>query len=73
MSEIALLRQRIETECRAMQQALHGYAVVARHDIIARRFASIGQHKEQLAAVVGEQEAVRITCQIYTQVVEAHD
>lgn len=73
MSEIALLLQRIETECIAMQQALHGYAIVSRHDIIARRFEAIGQHKEQLAAVVGEHEAARITYQTYARVTDAHD
>lgn len=73
MSEIASLRQRIETECIAMYQALHGYAVVARHDMIARRFEAIGRHKERLATVVGEHEATRITYQTYAQVAHAHD
>ncbi len=73
MSEIAALRQRIEEECIAMHRALHGYAIVSRHDIIAQRFAAIGQYKEQLAAVVGEQEAMCITYQTYAQVADAHD
>lgn len=73
MSEIAALRQQIETECIAMRQALHGPAIVSTHAMIARRFAAIGQHKEQLAAIVGEHEATRITYQTYTQVVNAHD
>lgn len=34
MSDIASLRQRIKTECRAMQQALHSSAVVSTHAII---------------------------------------
>jgi len=73
MSEIASLRQRIETECMAMQQALQGYAVVSKHAIITQRFAAIGHHKEQLAAVVGEHEATRITYQTYARVIDARD
>jgi len=73
MSEIAALRQQIETECLAMYQALHGPAIVSPHTIIARRFAAIGQHKERLTAVVGEHEATRITYQTYAQVVDVPD
>jgi len=67
-SDIAALRQRIETECAAIHQAMYGVAVVSKHEIIANRFAALHRHTGQLAHVVGEQEANRFTCQTYAQV-----
>ena len=56
-----------------MHQALHGYTVVARYDVIARRFEAIRRHKERLATVVGEHEVTRITYRTYAQMAHAHD
>lgn len=70
-SDVAALRRQIETECAAIHQAMYGFAVVSRHDIIARRYAALDQHTGHLAAVVGETEAIRITYQAYAQAVEA--
>jgi len=72
-SEIAALRQQIETECIAMKQALSGYAQVSRHEIIAHRFKAIEQHQEQLSQWVGEQEAQRICYETYEHVISAPD
>lgn len=67
-SEVAALRQRMEAECLAMKQALSGYAVVSRHDMIAHRFEAIGTCQKQLTAFVGSQEAQRMLCETYGQV-----
>lgn len=70
-SDIAALRRHIETECAAIHQALYGFAVVSRHDIISRRYETLDHQRGHLAAAVGESEALRITYQAYAQAVEA--
>ncbi len=69
-SDVAALRQRIETECAAIHQALYGFAVVSKHEIIANRYESLHQYTRQLARVAGEQEANSFTCLTYTQAME---
>lgn len=72
-SEITALRQRIETECVAMKQALSGYAIVSRHEIITRRFKALEQHQEQLSQWVGVQEAQRICYETYEHIINTPD
>ena len=67
MSEVALLKRQIELECEAMRQAMDGFRVTAAHDIIQHQYDSIGGIQEQLAAIVGEQEAAMITVEAYIQ------
>ena len=69
MSEIALLRRQIEVECEAMRQAMNGFRVTASHEIITHRYNSIGGIQEQLAAIVGEQEAAKIAVEVYIQAI----
>ena len=64
-SEVATLRRQIALECAAMQQALSGYAAVARHTIINQRY------QQQLRCHVGVQEAQRITVEAYEQALSA--
>lgn len=72
-SEVAALRRQIETECEAMKQALSGYAVVSKHEIIAHRFEAIGKCQDQLAASVGSQEALRILVETYGRIFDVPD
>lgn len=72
-SEVAALRQQIEAECVAMKQALSGYAVVSKHDVIARRFEALGTCQDRLTAFVGSQEAQRMLCETYGQVFDVPD
>jgi predicted RNase H-like HicB family nuclease len=44
-SEIALFLQRWDEEMEAIQRALHGYAITARHDFISKRMQSFGDEK----------------------------
>ncbi|GCE04715.1 hypothetical protein [Dictyobacter aurantiacus] len=69
MSEIALLRRQIEIECEAMRQAMKGFKITASHDIINNQYNSIGGLQEQLAAIVGEQEAAKIAVEVYIQAI----
>ncbi len=70
MSEIARLKENIETECRAINQALYGYTALAKHTIINHRYQALGKHKEDLKKIVGEDEACRIMTDIYTDVLD---
>jgi len=54
-SEIALLRTRIDQEVEALQRLKHGFASVASHEMITRRFQALGEY---LAGHVGEEAAV---------------
>ncbi|GCE09253.1 hypothetical protein [Dictyobacter aurantiacus] len=67
MSEVAALRQQIEMECEVMKRAMSGFKVTASHDMINYQYTSIGNLQEQLAAIVGEQEAAQITVEAYIQ------
>lgn len=72
-SEVAALRRQIEAECEAMKQALTGYAVVSKHEMIAHRFEVISKCQEQLTVSVGAQEARRILFETYGQVFDVPD
>jgi hypothetical protein len=60
MSEIARLMQQIELECEAMRLAMTGFRTTASHDIINHQFDRLGEHDEQLGALIGEQAAIEM-------------
>ena len=66
-SEVARLRQQIELECAAMQQALHGFALTSQHEIVQRKYKSVGYYNKQLEQLVGENEEALITIEIYVR------
>jgi hypothetical protein len=57
-SEIALLRQRIDQEVSALQRLRHGFATVASHEAITRRYEFLGDCFEALAEHIGGQAAI---------------
>ena len=59
-SEIAQLKQRIDVEIAAMNQARHGYAAVARHEIITHHYEALALCFEQLTCQIGEAAAITI-------------
>lgn len=69
-SQIAQIKANIETECRAINQALTGYAALAKHSIINHRYQALNTHKEELGKIVGKDEACRIMTHIYTDVLD---
>ena len=69
-SEIARLRQQIELESTAMKLAMDGFATVARHEFISRKYDAIGKCQEQLQTLTSEQEATQITVEAYTLAME---
>ncbi|MBV9231552.1 MAG: hypothetical protein JOZ18_19745 [Chloroflexi bacterium] len=70
MSEVARLRRLIELECEALQHLRTGFAVTSSHEIINHRYDGIATAQQQLAAIVGEQEATRMAVEIYMRVME---
>jgi hypothetical protein len=68
MSEVKRLMEQIELECQAMQLAMHGYAVVASHEVIRRRYDAIGRYQTELEKHVGEEEANRLVYETYEKV-----
>ena len=63
LSEVARLREQIEQEYSAAQQALSGYAQVARHDFIDARMQRIETCRKALSTLVGEEKANLIMVQ----------
>lgn len=63
-SEVAALRQQIETECEAMRQ-FYGVAMVGRHAIISARMRNLGKYHDQLADLVGDAEATKAVTELY--------
>ena len=60
-SEVARLLQQIELEYEAAQRALTGLASgVSRHKFITARMENMGAHHQELAQLVGEQEATHL-------------
>jgi len=69
ISEVARLREQIERECQAMQQAMYGYAEVAKHQIINYRYNVIGKYRDRLETLVGEEAATTIVVEVYNKVI----
>ena len=63
MSEVAKIRARIDQEIEAMNIAIRGYTLTARHDIINNRYAELETCKEQLTPYLGEQGALEVIIQ----------
>jgi transcriptional regulator of met regulon len=68
-SEIARLRRLIELECEAMERGLTGYAITAKHDIIAHRYDRIDAYRKQLVQITDEAQAAKIIAEIYMHTV----
>jgi len=49
---------------------LSGYAISAQHDIISQRYRNLDLCYGELAKVVGEEEALDITVEVYNKIVE---
>ncbi|HLZ55375.1 MAG TPA: hypothetical protein VKR06_00395 [Ktedonosporobacter sp.] len=56
--------------CQAFNLGLSGYAISAQHDIISQRYRNLDLCYGELAKVVGEEEALDITVEVYNKIVE---
>lgn len=68
MSEVAKLRAQIELECESIRLAMYGFADVASHEVIERKYTVLGEHQEALERLVGKDEASSIFFQTYAKV-----
>lgn len=64
-SEVARLRQQIDDECEAMQQAMNGFAQTASHAFINQKYDNLGAAQDQLEQLVGEDAAAQIVVETY--------
>ncbi len=69
-SEVAHLRQQIEAEYQAAQQALSGVAIAGRHAFITARQENIGKCFEMLSTLMTSEEAVKIVAETLERVAE---
>ncbi len=67
-SEVARMREQIERECRAMQNA-GMYASVSRHATIQKSLRRIEGHTPNLAKVIGDTAATEVLCEVYQKVI----
>jgi len=68
-SEIARLRRLVELECEAMERGLNGYAITAKHEIIAHRYDRIDAYRQQLEQLTDKKQASKIIAEIYMRTV----
>ncbi|GCE14177.1 hypothetical protein [Tengunoibacter tsumagoiensis] len=64
-SEVARIRAQIEAELSGAKQGLEGFAETAKHRFITERMAA---GCNEIAEVVGAQEARRIVCEIMEKI-----
>ncbi len=69
-SEVARLRQEIETMCFSMSLALHGFAHKTSHRIINNQYKSLNQQRDRLATIIGEEAATETVYDIYNAIVQ---
>ena len=60
LSEVARLRQRIADEYEAADRALHGPAMVGRHDFIVAHTANMSSLIMELKSLVGDEVMVKM-------------
>jgi hypothetical protein len=69
-SEVARIRRQIEEESQAMHDAMTGMSMSAKHDIIIHRYATIGQCRDQLVPLVGDEQASNMMTDAYMRGIE---
>jgi len=69
-SEVVRLMQELELRCQAACLGMHGYAKVAKHEVIANRFEAIGQCQDELEKLVGPEEANRTVVLTYIRAMD---
>ena len=63
VSEVARLREAIRLEYEAAYLALHGTAIVGKHEIISKHMENMQASHAILQKLVGEQEAIRLVAE----------
>jgi hypothetical protein len=69
-SQVAQIRQRIEEEYTAAQQALYAPAMVAKHDFITKRMENVQRAHAELQTIVGTDEAIKLVLETISNLPE---
>ncbi len=69
-SEVVRLMQELELRCQAACWGFHGYAKVAKHEVIASRFDAIGRCQDELGKLIGSEEANKAVALTYIRVMD---
>src|SRR5438045_116327 len=64
------LMQELELRCQAACLGMHGYAKVAKHEVIANRFEAIGQCQDELEKLIGPEEANKTVVLTYIRAMD---
>src|SRR5438105_2685314 len=64
------LMQELELRCQAACLGMHGYAKVAKHEVIANRFEAIGRCQDELEKLIGPEEANKTVVLTYVRVMD---
>jgi hypothetical protein len=64
VSEIALLRRRIEEEYTAAQRALYAPAMIAKHEFITARMENMQKAHNELQKILGADEAIKLVASV---------
>jgi hypothetical protein len=62
-SEVARLLESIRLSYESASLALHGPAMVAKHEFISRKLENMQRDHAQLQTIVGDQEAITLVAQ----------
>ncbi|MGH2506334.1 MAG: hypothetical protein ACRDHZ_02810 [Ktedonobacteraceae bacterium] len=74
VSDVARLREQIETQLVAMRRGISGLAAgTARHAFIHARMERIGTYQENLVNQLGEDAAALVVYGIYNEVMDTSD
>lgn len=68
-SEVARILENIRLNYESAHLALHGPAIVGRHEIISRKMESMQQAHEELRGIVGD-DAIRLVAEVLTDAPE---
>ena len=72
-SEVMRLMQELELRCQAACWGFHGYAKVAKHEVIASRFDAIGRCQDELGKLIGPEEANKAVALTYIRVMDREE
>jgi hypothetical protein len=73
-SEVARIREQIDTEIEAMKRGLYGVAEgTSRHRFIQARLQRVGELMVTLTSHIGEQEARDISCSAYIRIMSEEE
>ena len=68
-SEVARLRQQLESECEAIRRMFDEPAIVASHAIIQARYLNLEQHRSALEQHIGTEKALDTLIETYQRVI----